>query len=270
VAREPVVMALGTGRWRWIYELSMVVLALVVVALLPLEDGGWVRVTNLAVWGTFVADYFTRLALSTDRRGFIRANIIDLLAIMPADFFRALRVLRLARLLRVLRAGSIMWRVTRDIRGVAGTNGLAWVLLVSLVTILAGAVAVWVMEPSIATLPDALWWSTVTATTVGYRGSRHRSAAFPSRVVPVAGGRRRAPRAAGRRRSGPQAPARSGAGAGAKGSGHAWLGDLAGRDDDGRPAPLHGREVMWRPLVAAASPPGVCLSRGPSASRATG
>jgi voltage-gated potassium channel len=161
-------MALGTGRWRWVYEGSMVVLALIVVALLPLENVGWVRVTNLAVWGIFVVDYFTRLALSTDRRGFFRANVIDLLAIMPADFFRALRVLRLARLFRVLRAGSILWRVTRDVRGVAGTNGLAWVLLVSLATILSGAVAVWMIEPTIATLPDGLWWSTVTATTVGY------------------------------------------------------------------------------------------------------
>jgi voltage-gated potassium channel len=146
----------------------MVALAVVVVVLLPFDDSGWVRVANLSVWGIFVVDYFTRLALSTDRRGFVRANIIDLLAIMPADFFRALRVLRLARLLRVLRAGVILARVTRDVRGVARTNGLGWVLLVSLVTILGGAVAVWLIEPTIASLPDALWWSTVTATTVGY------------------------------------------------------------------------------------------------------
>lgn len=168
MAREPVVMALGTGRWRWFYEFSMVALAIVVVVLLPFEDTGWVRVANLTVWGIFVLDYFTRLALSTDRRGFVRRNVIDLLAIMPADFFRALRALRVARLLRVMRAGVILARVTRDVRGVTGTNGLGWVLVVSLLTVLGGGVAAWMIEPTITTLPDGLWWSTVTATTVGY------------------------------------------------------------------------------------------------------
>lgn len=166
--REPVVMALGTGRWRWVYEFSMVALAVAVVVLLPFDDSGWVRIANLTVWGVFVVDYFARLALSTDRRGFVRRNVIDLLAIMPADFFRALRVLRLARLLRVLRAGVVLVRVTRDIRGVAGTNGLGWVLVVSLMTVVGGGVAAWLIEPTITTLPDGLWWSTVTATTVGY------------------------------------------------------------------------------------------------------
>lgn len=161
-------MVLGSGRWRAVYEGVMVALALVVVGLLPLEDEGWIRAANLTVWGVFVVDYFTRLALSTDRWGFVKANVVDLLAILPADFFRALRVLRLARLLRVLRAATILRRVARDLRGVGGTNGLGWVLLVSLCTVLGGGLAVWLIEPTIETLPDALWWSTVTATTVGY------------------------------------------------------------------------------------------------------
>jgi hypothetical protein len=66
VAREPVVRALGNGPWRWVYELSMVALAVLVVVLLPLEDTGWVRAANLSVWAIFVVDYFTRLALSTE------------------------------------------------------------------------------------------------------------------------------------------------------------------------------------------------------------
>jgi len=168
MAREPVVMALGTGRWRVVYETTMIVLALVVVALLPMRDEGPVRAVNLAVWGVFVVDYVTRLALSTDRRGFVRRNVVDLIAILPADFFRATRVLRVARLFRVIRAGSILWRVTRDVRGVLRTNALKWVLAVAAAVILGAALAVWAIEPGIETFPDALWWSTVTATTVGY------------------------------------------------------------------------------------------------------
>lgn len=110
----------------------------------------------------------TRLALSTDRRRFLRSNIIELLAILPADSFRPLRALRLIRLIRVVRAATVLFRVSKDVRGVVGTNGLGWVMLISLATILGGALAVWAIEPTIGTLQDALWWSTVTATTVGY------------------------------------------------------------------------------------------------------
>jgi voltage-gated potassium channel len=168
VQREPVVMVLGTGPWKWAYEGVMVALAVLVVVLLPFENEGWVLAANLAVWAVFVLDYVTRLALSTDRRAFFRANIIDLLAIMPADFFRALRVLRLARLLRVVRAATVVGRVLREVRGVAHTNGLNWVLIVSAVTMAGAAVVVWLVEPTIESFPDAAWWSVVTTTTVGY------------------------------------------------------------------------------------------------------
>lgn len=166
--REPVVMVLGTGRWKWLYEGVMVALALLVVALLPFPNEGWVLAVNLTVWAIFVADYATRLLLSTDRRAFLRANVVDLLAIMPADFFRALRVLRLARLLRVVRAASVLGRVLKDVRGVAHTNGLNWVLVVSLCSVVLGALVVWIVEPGIHEFGDAAWWAIVTATTVGY------------------------------------------------------------------------------------------------------
>jgi len=163
--REPVVLGLGVGRVRVAYDATMIGLALVVVALLFLDEVGWVRVANLIVWGVFVADYGTRMALSTDRKAFVRANIIELLAILPADQFRALRLLRV---LRLVRGVTVLTRVLRDLRGIRDTNGLGWVLAVAGAVISASAVAVRFLEPTITTWADAFWWATVTATTVGY------------------------------------------------------------------------------------------------------
>jgi voltage-gated potassium channel len=163
--REPVVLGLGEGRGRVLYDTVMIALALLVVGLLFVDDVGWARTVNLTIWAVFVADYALRLGLSTNRRSFVRANVVDLLAILPADQFRALRLLRL---LRLLRAVSVLTRVMRDLRGIRDTNGLGWVLLVAGAVISASAAAVRFLEPSITTWADAFWWSTVTATTVGY------------------------------------------------------------------------------------------------------
>jgi voltage-gated potassium channel len=163
--REPVVLSLGQGRVRVAYDATMIVLALVVVGLLFADDVGWALVVNRAVYGIFVLDYFLRLKLSTDRKAFVRANIVDLLAILPADQFRALRILRL---LRVLRAASMLTRATRDIRGIFGTNGLSWIVLFAGLVVTVSAIVVRSVESAIDSWADAFWWAIVTATTVGY------------------------------------------------------------------------------------------------------
>jgi voltage-gated potassium channel len=152
----------------WTYEAAMAALALAVVALLGLADEGWVRTANLSIWAAFVVDYGVRVALSEDRRVFVRHNIPDLIAILPLDFLRIARLARLSRLVRLVRAGTILWRVTRNARGVLSTNGLGWVLAVALTAVLVGSLAVWSAEPRFGNFGDALWWSIVTATTVGY------------------------------------------------------------------------------------------------------
>lgn len=166
--REPVVMALGTGRLRLAYEAMMIGLALFVAYLLTLPNEGWFNTANLVVWGIFVADYGVRVTLSTDRRTFVRRNIPDLVAILPLDFFRVARLARLARLVRLFRAGTILWRASRDLRGVVGTNGLGYVLAVTVGVVLLGGVVIRAVEPAMGSLGDGLWWSLVTATTVGY------------------------------------------------------------------------------------------------------
>lgn len=54
--RAPVVLSLGSGRVRVLYDSALIGLALVVVALLFVDDVGWARTVNLAVWAVFVFD----------------------------------------------------------------------------------------------------------------------------------------------------------------------------------------------------------------------
>jgi voltage-gated potassium channel len=164
---KPVANAKPCRLW-WAYEATMAALALVVVWLLTVPDGGRARVANLAIWGVFVVDYGVRLAVADDRRRFVRSNIPDLIAILPLDFLRVARLARLARLTRLLRAGTVLWRVTKDVRGVLGTNGLGYVLLATGALVIGGGLAAWAAEQQLDSFGDGLWWALVTATTVGY------------------------------------------------------------------------------------------------------
>lgn len=111
-------------RITWLYEGTMALLAVAVIWLLtPLPDAGWVRVANLVIWAIFVVDYGVRLAQASDRRRFVRQNIPDLMAITPLDYLRAFR---LARLVRAVRAATVLWRVSKNVRGNCGHEWL-WV-----------------------------------------------------------------------------------------------------------------------------------------------
>ena len=164
---RPVANAKPRRLW-WVYEAAMAALALAVVWLLTVPDEGWARAANLGIWAIFVVDYAVRLVIADDRRRFVRSNIPDLIAILPLDFLRVARLARLARLTKLLRAGAVLWRLTSDVRGVLGTNGLGYVVLLTGAVIVGGGSLAWAVEEQLGTLGDGLWWALVTATTVGY------------------------------------------------------------------------------------------------------
>jgi len=156
------------SRAPWVYEAFMAVLALAVVWLLTRPDEGWVQDANLAIWMVFVADYVVRLYLSRDRRSFIRRNIPDLIAILPLDFLRLARLARLVRLIRLLRAAMVLWRVSRHLRGILATNGLGYTLIFSIILTIVSGIGIWVIDPTVGSASDGVWWSisTVTQTSV--------------------------------------------------------------------------------------------------------
>ena len=150
------------------YEVVMASLAITTIALALRPSTPTIERAIVAIWVVFVADYVVRLWAANDKRRFFRENLSDLIAILPVGLLRAARLLRLVRLLRVVRGMAVLWRVSGAVRGVLRTNQLGYVLLFTLALVIAGGIVIHEVEPEIGTLQDGLWWSLVTATTVGY------------------------------------------------------------------------------------------------------
>lgn len=163
---EPVTQ--GTSRFALIYEGFLGLLALVILYTLTIPVEPWTRWANFIIWLIFVIDYLVRLATARRRDEFARANVLDLIAILPIDFLPAARLSQTVRLFRLVRVASALWRSGRRLRGLLRTNGLGNVLAVAALLIVVGGIAVWLVEPAIATPGDGIWWGIVTATTVGY------------------------------------------------------------------------------------------------------
>ncbi len=160
-----------TGPLVWLYEMTMAVLAVVNLALIT-EHKGWTNHVNIGIWSVFVVDYVVRILRAADRRAFFRQNLPDLVTLVPVDFFRGLRLLRLVRLVRALRGLEVLYRVGRQAGAILNTNGLGYVIIFTGLVTVAGAVLIREFEPGrLGTLGDALWWSLVTTTTVGYSGA---------------------------------------------------------------------------------------------------
>lgn len=159
------------------YDTSVIALALVSVglAIADLAYGLspiWAIIDTIIYW-IFFFDYFGRFFFSKDKKDFVKGNIPDLIAIIPFNSafraFRSLRLLKiskLSKLSKLARIGSVSARGMKKAKTFLNTNGLKYVLAVSVVCVLAGAVGICFAEDMPFT--DALWWSFVTATTVGY------------------------------------------------------------------------------------------------------
>ncbi|MGL6104981.1 potassium channel family protein [Romboutsia sp.] len=128
------------------------------------------------IWIIFVVDYFIRLYKSKNKKKFVKKNIIDLVSIIPFNsmftVFRALNVLKIGRIanlgevVKILRIISVSGRLKRNFDEFIRTNNFNYTLVIVFIIILVGSVTISVVEK--ISIGDAVWWSIVTVTTVGY------------------------------------------------------------------------------------------------------
>jgi len=124
------------------------------------------------IWAVFVVEYLAKLYLSPSRRRFVTHHLLDL-AVIALPVFRPLRALRLARLLTLGRGALVLTNALGRVRSLLTHRGLHFVLVAVLGIIFVSAALESAFEghahgSTIHNYGDALWWATVTVTTVGY------------------------------------------------------------------------------------------------------
>jgi voltage-gated potassium channel len=121
----------------------------------------------------FLVDFAIRFKKANNKLVFMKWGWIDLISSIPyIDFLRAGRVLRLIRLIRVFRAFKATKLIFEHINRNKKQSALTSVALISFLMVIFSSIAILQFEKdvnsNIKTAEDAIWWSYVTITTVGY------------------------------------------------------------------------------------------------------
>ena len=172
------------------YDFGMI--AVIVLSLIPLAfkaEPLAFRVIDKIAAGIFILDYLARWATADYKLGsaapwsFVRypftfMALVDLLSILPSisvigkgfkllrllRMFRALRVLRVVKVLRYSKNFEIILEVIRDSK-----RSLLAVMAMAAGYVLVAALVIFNVEPdTFNSFFDAVYWATVSLTTVGY------------------------------------------------------------------------------------------------------
>lgn len=180
----------GNDKLSSAYDIFM--MAVIIASLIPLifkQSFAAFGIIDKVCVGIFIIDYLLRWitadykysknkAIPFIRYPFSAMAIIDLISILPSltilnQGFKLLRLLRMFRALRVFRAFKL-FRYSKNAQIIANIfkkqkGPLSYVLILALGYIIISALVVFNVEPdSFGSFFDAIYWATVSLTTMGY------------------------------------------------------------------------------------------------------
>lgn len=121
----------------------------------------------------FLIDFLIRFFKAENKLKFMKWGWIDLISSIPAlDILRAGRLFRLIRLIRVLRAFRSVKILVQHIFKSKINGTMTAVGVITVLIIIFSSISILTVEKApesnIKTAEDAVWWTIVTVTTVGY------------------------------------------------------------------------------------------------------
>ncbi|MEU7142968.1 ion channel [Nocardia sp. NPDC046473] len=158
--------------WEQVTAVPMVALAVLflgVYAWFVLDTGAspqldaWLERVDVVIWALFAADFLMRFGLSTRRWQFLRTHPVELLIVLVPPF-RPLRLVRAA----VLVLGTLNRHTLTHRTRLAVFVGTSSVLILFLCSLAFFDAEYGAEGSKVLNFGDALWWSAVSVTTVGY------------------------------------------------------------------------------------------------------
>lgn len=172
-----------------LYNIFITILALISIVLCILDIHGTIslslmpyKIIDSIILIIFTADYIVRFFSSQDKKVFFKENIFDLIAIFPFNsafsifrisrlsrIFRLLKITKLAKFTKFIRLFGFFGTIKKKVHRFLHTNGLLNMIYSCIVLIMISSCLVtYVEKDTFNNFSDALWWSVVTCTTVGY------------------------------------------------------------------------------------------------------
>tara|TARA_R110000868_G_scaffold241497_1_gene496089 strand:+ start:68733 stop:69401 length:669 start_codon:yes stop_codon:yes gene_type:complete len=154
---------------------SLLVIAAMMLVPMDRETYRLMSYIDLLACAVFLTDFFRQLYKAESRWRYLYTwGWVDLLASIPSvDAFRwgrAVRLVRVAQLIRGVRSGRNLVRILGHYRrrSAAAVTGLLAFLSITIGSMAMLHFELGVEDSNIRTAEDAIWWSWVTITTVGY------------------------------------------------------------------------------------------------------
>jgi voltage-gated potassium channel len=165
-------------------NLPLLVLSVALVPLLiwPIVDTSMssstrdaINAVDYGIWAVFAVEYALKLFLAPERWHFVRTHVFELMLVV-FPMLRPLRIVRSTRALRLLglsRAAAAAGSGAKEARASLSSRTVTYaVLLIGLLVLVASAVVLDAERTApgtnIRSFGDAIWWSVVTVSSVGY------------------------------------------------------------------------------------------------------